>query len=248
MKVLCVQQRDEQLVVCFNENFLSQNIVWEFAASPNDPFWFLHIVAQFHSSIWMHMPPVSSLIWILLRVLLPVQMRKHLWRLWGLWVIQCKNSRLKKLVFDFVERCILLWAHSWVLSNSRNGWVSSTIRGENFPNWFTIPRNFLRSETECGTSIRQIASTLSGSAQIPITKVYDILAQLTGAAVFSKLDANSKFWQIPLSDESKLLTSTHPWKVCIQQATVRNLQCTRAVSEKNEQNIGRTWWCSVTMC
>ena len=38
----------------------------------------------------------------------------------------------------------------------------------------------------------------------PIPKVDDTLAQLTGAAVFSKLDAN---WQIPLSDESKLLTT-----------------------------------------
>ena len=41
----------------------------------------------------------------------------------------------------------------------------------------------------------------------PIPKVDDTLAQLTGAAVFSKLDANSGFWQIPLSDESKLLTT-----------------------------------------
>ena len=35
----------------------------------------------------------------------------------------------------------------------------------------------------------------------------DTLAQLSGAAVFSKLDANSRFWQIPLSDQSKLLTT-----------------------------------------
>ena len=41
----------------------------------------------------------------------------------------------------------------------------------------------------------------------PIPKVDDTLAQLTGAAVFSKLDANSGFWQIPLSDQSKLLTT-----------------------------------------
>ena len=33
----------------------------------------------------------------------------------------------------------------------------------------------------------------------PIPKVDETLAQLTGAAVFSKLDANSGFWQIPLA-------------------------------------------------
>ena len=32
----------------------------------------------------------------------------------------------------------------------------------------------------------------------PLPNMDDILAQLTGAAVFSKLDANCGFWQIPL--------------------------------------------------
>lgn len=41
----------------------------------------------------------------------------------------------------------------------------------------------------------------------PIPKVDSILAQLPGAAIFSKLDANSGFWQIPLSEPSKLLTT-----------------------------------------
>ena len=41
----------------------------------------------------------------------------------------------------------------------------------------------------------------------PIPKVDSTLAQLAGAAVFSKLDAYSGFWQIPLSDSSKLLTT-----------------------------------------
>ena len=36
----------------------------------------------------------------------------------------------------------------------------------------------------------------------PIPKVDDTLAQLAGATVFSKLDANSGFWQIPLDEES----------------------------------------------
>jgi len=41
----------------------------------------------------------------------------------------------------------------------------------------------------------------------PIPKVDDTLAQMTGAKIFSKLDANSGFWQIPLAKQSKLLTT-----------------------------------------
>ena len=41
----------------------------------------------------------------------------------------------------------------------------------------------------------------------PIPKLDETLAQLTGARVFSKLDANSGFWQIPLEEKSKLLTT-----------------------------------------
>ena len=38
-------------------------------------------------------------------------------------------------------------------------------------------------------------------------KVDTTLAQLVGAKVFSKLDANSGFWQIPLAKQSRLLTT-----------------------------------------
>ena len=41
----------------------------------------------------------------------------------------------------------------------------------------------------------------------PIPKVDETLAQLAGAAVFSKLDANSGFWQIPLAEPSRRLTT-----------------------------------------
>jgi hypothetical protein len=41
----------------------------------------------------------------------------------------------------------------------------------------------------------------------PIPKVDETLAQLAGATVFSKLDANSGFWQIPLAEESQQLTT-----------------------------------------
>ena len=41
----------------------------------------------------------------------------------------------------------------------------------------------------------------------PIPAVEQTLAQLAGASVFTKLDANSGFWQIPLANESALLTT-----------------------------------------
>ncbi len=41
----------------------------------------------------------------------------------------------------------------------------------------------------------------------PIPTVDDTLAQIAGARVFSKLDANSGFWQIPLAEQSQLLTT-----------------------------------------
>ena len=41
----------------------------------------------------------------------------------------------------------------------------------------------------------------------PLPKVDDTLAQLHGAKVFSKLDANIGFWQIPLAEKSKPLTT-----------------------------------------
>ena len=36
----------------------------------------------------------------------------------------------------------------------------------------------------------------------PLPKVYETLAQFSGAQVFMKLDANSGFWQIPLAKKS----------------------------------------------
>ena len=41
----------------------------------------------------------------------------------------------------------------------------------------------------------------------PLPGVDETLAQLTGATVMSKLDANSGFWQIPLAQESRELTT-----------------------------------------
>ena len=41
----------------------------------------------------------------------------------------------------------------------------------------------------------------------PLPKVDDILVQLTGATMFSKLDAHSGFWQVPLAEKSRLFTT-----------------------------------------
>ena len=41
----------------------------------------------------------------------------------------------------------------------------------------------------------------------PMSSVDESLAKLGNASVFSKLDANSGFWQLPLDEESKLLTT-----------------------------------------
>lgn len=41
----------------------------------------------------------------------------------------------------------------------------------------------------------------------PLPKVETTLAQLSGATVFSKIDTNSGFWQIPMDPGSRLLTT-----------------------------------------
>ena len=55
----------------------------------------------------------------------------------------------------------------------------------------------------------------------PLPKVEDTLAKLTGATIFSKLDANSGFRQVPLGKNSCHLTTfiTPFWEIPVQQAT-----------------------------
>ncbi len=47
----------------------------------------------------------------------------------------------------------------------------------------------------------------------PVPRVDEILGRLAGAEVFSKSDANSGFWQIPLAKESRHLTSYVPFGI-----------------------------------
>ena len=53
----------------------------------------------------------------------------------------------------------------------------------------------------------------------PLPTVDETLAQLSGACMFSKLDANSGFWRIPLTVSSKLLTTflTHNGRYCFNK-------------------------------
>ena len=53
----------------------------------------------------------------------------------------------------------------------------------------------------------------------PLPIVDETLAQLSGTTVFSKLDANSGFWQIPLTASSKVLTTflTHNGRYCFNK-------------------------------
>ena len=53
----------------------------------------------------------------------------------------------------------------------------------------------------------------------PLPAFDETLAQLSGACVFNKLDANSGFWQIPLTAFSKLLTTflTHHGRYCFNK-------------------------------
>ena len=72
----------------------------------------------------------------------------------------------------------------------------------------------------------------------PLPKVDDTLAKLTGATGFSKLDACSGFWQIPLEESFRELTNLYQplWEAPIQPPTIWYLQRHRAFSVSNEDH------------
>ena len=83
----------------------------------------------------------------------------------------------------------------------------------------------------------------------PLPRVDETLGLLAGATVFSKFDANSGFWQIPLAEESRPLTIYIPhsiWQILVQQVAIWNQQCALAFSEANESSSGRTLWCTLS--
>lgn len=73
-----------------------------------------------------------------------------------------------------------------------------------------------------------------GSTSHP--KVNDTLAQLAVATVFSKSDANSRYWKIPLAKESCLLTTfIRPYDCYLfKKVPFQNLMCFGVLSTVNE--------------
>ena len=73
---------------------------------------------------------------------------------WGLY-----NARVDGFVISCFKAakarsCFGLHCHTLrALSNSLSGWVRSAMRGENFLNWFIIPKNRRSSETSLGLGI-----------------------------------------------------------------------------------------------
>ena len=60
----------------------------------------------------------------------------------------------------------------------------------------------------------------------PLPAVDQVLAQLAGANVLSKPDANSEFWQFPLTWLSQADNIHHSlWSILFQPPTLRNLFC-----------------------
>ena len=64
-----------------------------------------------------------------------------------------------------------------------------------------------KKKTRQQEAIGEQQQQLNATVEIhPLPKVDETLAQLSGARIFSKLDANSEFWQIPLAKKSQHLT------------------------------------------
>ena len=74
----------------------------------------------------------------------------------------------------------------------------------------------------------------------PMPKVDETLASLAGATVFSKLDANSGFWQIPLAEASRPLTTfiTPFGRFCFNKLPFGISSAPRTVPKADEQAVG----------
>ena len=74
--------------------------------------------------------------------------------------------------------------------------------------------------------------------------VENTTGQLTGSEVFSKLDANSGFWQIPFSKENSLLT-TFIVSVLLEPSMFCHLICARTLPETHPADPRVSRWCCV---
>ena len=71
---------------------------------------------------------------------------------WAVWIIQGKNSRLDKLIFDFVKCCVLFWSpQPCTLGAEQLSWLSEFCNmRQKFSQLAHHSKHLLRLETECG--------------------------------------------------------------------------------------------------
>ena len=81
----------------------------------------------------------------------------------------------------------------------------------------------------------------------PLPAIDQTLAQLAGAKVFTKLDANSGFWQIPLAPMSALLTTLHRLGVIgfIGSLSESRLRQSTFNDERQRPSMGWADWSSL---
>jgi hypothetical protein len=70
--------------------------------------------------------------------------------------------------------------------------------------------------------------------QYTLPAIDQMLARMTGAKLFSKLDCNSGFYQMPLSPETAFNYDYYSiWQVLLPAAAVWSLPCKRSISKEN---------------
>ena len=91
-------------------------------------------------------------------------------------------------------------------SNAWNTWELYPSRGANsLVRWNSACSKKVGQVRIC-VDLRHLNSSVLRKVH-PIPRIDNSIAQLAGATVFSKVDANSGFWQVPLAERSRLLTT-----------------------------------------
>ena len=77
-------------------------------------------------------------------------------------------------------------------------------------------------------------------------QVDETLALSAGAKVFSKLDANSAFWQVPLTETSRHLTTfITTLGDIVSIISIWDIKCPRIFSKADKCHFGRNAWSPV---
>ncbi len=160
------------------------------------------------------------------------QLRKVKWRwLWiiirwrsvhSLWLLQnfrifakvsellvrstrCKWERHKTLLFVHAQEDTICTQKESKGRTPENGIIGSHITGKYWCSGMVIVQKKSGAVHIC-IDFKPLNTSVLREIH-PIPWVDKVLAQLTGSMVFSKLDANCGFWQIPLTPESRHLTT-----------------------------------------